>query len=73
MGLDVINVLLRLMSGGANNTNQGKVTIQVVPLGGQIYVTDASGSTWSANLQLMQVVPPNDQICTYCLDLQLMR
>ena len=63
------------MSVGGNNTNQGKVAMPVVPLGGQIYVTDASGSTWSVNLQKMQKVPPNDQICIYVkwLDLQLMR
>ena len=45
MGLDVMNILSRLMSVGGNNTNQGKVAMPVVPLGGQIYVTDASGST----------------------------
>ena len=67
-----------ILTDNANRALQGNVAMQVTqvaPSGGQIcnqcqwrhlvakFATDASGSTWWENLQLMQVAQPGGKIC----------
>ena len=51
------------LTDNAKRAIQGNLAMQVMQPGGQ--VTYASGAIWWPNLELMQVVPSDGQICNY--------